>query len=82
MIPDALINLIYSIVSGMMLPIEGLTFVVDLSKLQPILQYFQMALYIIPFAQLMPIFTFFVALMGWRIVVSILRTIWDILPLV
>lgn len=36
--------------------------------------------YVIPIAKLSPILTCFVALMLFRIVVSIIRTLWDIMP--
>lgn len=82
MIVEGIVDVIYTVVNLIMLPISGLAFITDINKLEPILQYIRMALYVIPVVQLMPIIMFFIALMSFRITVSILRTIWDILPLV
>ena len=80
MVTDTLINIVFLIINTILSPLERLSFNFDITKLEPILQYIRMAMYIIPFAQLSPIFVFFVGMMAFRIMVSIIKTIWDLLP--
>lgn len=82
MITDVILNAIFGIVNVLLLPLEVINFGVDIITLEPVIQFFKMAVFLIPVAQLMPIFLFFVSMMGFRIVVSIIKTIWDLLPIV
>lgn len=82
MITDAILSIVFGLVDLLLTPLTVLNFEFDISKIEPVLQYFKMALYIIPFGDLLPIVTFFIALMSFRIAISLLKTLWDILPLV
>lgn len=82
MIVEGIINIVYNIVNIAMTPFALISFVFDVNKLEPILQYFKMALYLIPYNQLIPIIVFFITLMSFRIAISLLKTIWNILPIV
>lgn len=54
---------------------------VDLSALDPIMEYVNMASYLIPFKELLPLFYLFVVLMNFRISVRLVKTMWEIIPL-
>jgi len=82
MITDIILDAIFGIISVLLLPLEVINFGIDLIMIEPVLQFFRMAVFLIPITQLMPIFLFFVSMMSFRIVVSIIKTIWDLLPIV
>ena len=81
MIIDGLVNIVFGFIDILLLPLQVINISFDIEKIAPILQYFRMALYIIPFQELSPIFTIFVALMAFRIIVSLIKTIWNLLPI-
>lgn len=82
MVVDVIINGIFGILNVLLLPLEVINFGVDLITIEPVMQFFRMAVFLIPVKELMPIFLFFVSMMGFRIVVSLIKTIWDLLPIV
>lgn len=82
MVVEGLMSVIFGIVNLLLMPLNIVNLIVDSSAFTPILEFINMALYLIPFRQLMPIFAFFVGLMMFRIVVAFIKTIWDLLPLV
>ncbi len=81
MIIDGILTIVFGLIDFLLTPLGAIHFNFDISSITYVLQYFKMALYIIPFAQLSPILVFFIAMMGFRIVVSMIKTIWDLLPI-
>lgn len=81
MITDSIINLFFIIVENMLKPLDMINFTLNITDLEPVLQYFRMAAYVIPLKELMPIFSFFVAMMTFRIIISVIKTIWQLLPI-
>lgn len=82
MIVEGVLSVIFGLLNILLLPINVVSFGLDILTLEPVKQFIRMALYIVPFKELMPIFIFFVSMMAFRIVVSLIKTIWDLLPLV
>ena len=81
MIVEGLLTVVFGLVNTLLMPLNVVNFVVDSSIFTPILEFINMALYMIPFAELMPIFMFFVGMMFFRIIVSVIKTIWNLLPI-
>jgi hypothetical protein len=81
MIVDGLLSVVFGLIQILLIPLELAEFAVTLATFDPVAQYFRMALYLIPFAELMPIFTFFIGMMAFRIIVSLIKTIWNLLPI-
>lgn len=81
MLIDKLMNVIFGFINFILSPLGLVNFDFDVTKLEPILQYIKMAMYIIPIKELMPILVFIMAMMALRISVALIRTIWDLLPL-
>jgi hypothetical protein len=81
MVVEGILTVVFGVINTLLMPLNIINFVVDNTVFTTILEFINMALYLIPFKQLMPIFTFFVALMMFRIVVAFIKTIWDLLPL-
>lgn len=82
MIIEGLLDIFYSLVNAILTPIDTLSLNFAIGNLQPVLQYFKMLFYILPLARLLPIVAFIGVLMSFRIAISLLKTLWGILPLV
>lgn len=48
--------------------------------IQPFVQFIAMAVYFFPWDEIKPIIYILIGLQVWRVVVSLLRTIWDAAP--
>lgn len=82
MIIDGLINIIFNLIDVVLMPLQAINWNFDNSVLNPILDFISMALWLIPVKQLMPIILTFVALMAFRVAISILKTINNIIPFI
>lgn len=82
MIVEGMLSVVFGLLNILLMPLNVVNFGFDILTLEPVKQFIKMALYIIPFAELMPIFVFFASMMAFRIVVSLIKTIWDLLPIV
>jgi len=82
MIVESLLSVVFGLINFILLPLQIVDFALDLVALEPVIQFINMALYLIPFRELMPIFIFFMSMMTFRVVVSLIKTIWDLLPIV
>jgi len=82
MIIEGVISVIFGLINLLLMPLDVVNFGFNVLTLEPVKQFIKMALYIIPFNELMPIFIFFASMMAFRIVVSLIKTIWDLLPIV
>lgn len=82
MIVDVFVNLFFGIVNTILQPLSSLgNIVVNSSMFLPIVSILKIIFYVLPIQQLLPLIALTVALMGFRIVVSLLKTVWDILPI-
>lgn len=81
MITEGLLSIMFGVLNILLLPINVVSFGMDVLTLEPVMQFIRMAMYIIPFKELMPIFLFFASMMSFRIIVSLIKTIWDLLPI-
>lgn len=82
MILEAILSLIFGIVNLILSPFDGLSFVVQSDFFNSVMQYLNVIFYIIPIQNFLPIIGFLISIMALRIVISILKTIWAILPFV
>lgn len=80
MILDGIFEIIFNIINTLLTPIENINWDFDVSVLDPILQFISMALWIIPIGPLLPIFYSFAALMMFRILVSLIKTLVAMIP--
>lgn len=81
MIIEAVLDFVFNIVEGLlgMLPdvqwnIEGTAFTV-------FLDYVEMVCYLLPMGTILQIVSIVVGLITFKIVISLIKTIWDLLPL-
>lgn len=83
MIIDAILGLISIILNVLLLPLEAFNIVIDLASSIPVVTNFLTFIaYIIPWTNLLPIFLSIFIIMSFRIIVALIKTIWDLLPLV
>ena len=80
MIVEGILSVVFGIINLILMPFNVVNFVVNALSFEPIIEFINMALYLIPFKELMPIFVFFVSMMLFRIAVAFIKTIWDLLP--
>ena len=80
LIVEGILSVVFGIINLLLMPLNVVNFVVDALSFEPIIEFINMALYLIPFKELMPIFVFFVSMMLFRIAVAFIKTIWDLLP--
>lgn len=81
MIIDISLNALFGLLNLILTPVGNIQWTFTNDKLQPILEVLDMVFYIIPIRELMPIVFFFIALMGLRIAIAIIKTIWALLPI-
>lgn len=82
MILETLLGLIFGLINLIFLPFDGLTFVVGTNIFSVVLQYLSFIFYILPIQNFLPIISFVIGMMALRIVISLLKTIWAILPFI
>lgn len=82
MIVDGMLSLLFNLIDFILTPLELINWNFDNSLLNPILDFITMAIWLIPIKQLMPIFLMFVALMSFRVAISMLKTINNIIPFI
>ena len=82
MISEFFLNIIFKIVSGMLSVVPDITFSVDTSAFQYFVDILRVACYMLPMGTVGAIVGIIVGLAWLRIQIAIVRTIWDLLPLV
>ncbi len=76
------INMVYAFIMQFLDGVEIISSAVDLSVLNPFLDICGTVLYFFPWRQIVPIISIIIALQGFRVTVSLLKTIMNILPFV
>lgn len=82
MISEFFLNIIFKLVSGMFSVVPDITFSVDTTAFQYFVDILKVACYMLPMGTVSAIIGIIVGLAWLRIQVAIIRTIWDLLPLV
>jgi hypothetical protein len=81
MIGDAAVNLFYKIFMSFFGGYEPLRFNVDSSVYEAVTNFLSFIFYILPIEGLKPIITLVIAITVFRIIVSVVKTLWDLLPI-
>lgn len=82
MISEFLIGIVFNIVEGALSILPNWNFDVNASFLTTGFDLIRVAFYLLPMTTIISILTIVVTLNTFKIVISILKTIWEILPLV
>ena len=82
MIIEAIFNIIFSVVDILLTPFDGINLIINSDIFNTLLEYITVATYVLPIQNFIPIIVFVTSTMLLRIVISGLKSLWDILPLV
>lgn len=82
MVTEFIIDLVYNIVSGLLSILPDISWDVDSSIFSYFIGILQAAGYMLPMGTVSTIVGLIVSLTVFRIVISLVRTIWDLLPVV
>ena len=80
MVLDAVIDIIYRIFMHFLGGYEPLSIDIDVSFFDTLTDFFAFIFYVLPIDGLKPIVGIIIALMGFRLIIVIFKTIWDVLP--
>lgn len=82
MIVDTLLNILASLFNILLAPLEIINIGIDVVSSIPIVASFiQVVAYIFPFNNLLPIIVIVISIIGFKVIISLLRTLWAILPI-
>ena len=82
MIFSALFGVFRGAINILLLPLEIVNIAIDFVSSIPVLvSFFQVIAYIIPWSNILPLIILTISFGVFKIVVSLLKTIWDILPI-
>ena len=82
MVIDLLLYVLQGIVNVLLAPLSVLNFVIDVgSKISIVQGFVKVVAYLFPWSQLSPLVVFIIAMFIFRSVVSLIKTIWELLPI-
>ena len=82
MITDNLMGIAFSFLEKLLDKLPIMNMDVDFSALNGFLDVLGFALYFFPWAKVVPIVGLILLLQVWRVIISIIRVIWEVLPIV
>lgn len=82
MIIEAIFNIIFSVVDILLTPFDGINLIIDSNIFNTVVEYISVVTYVLPIQNFIPIIIFVTSTMLLRIVISSLKTLWDILPFI
>ncbi len=81
MLTDAIISMFYNIFMSFLGTNEPIEFNIDTTVFKTISDFLAFIFYILPIDGLLSIVSIFIGLMIFRIIISVVKTIWDLLPI-
>lgn len=81
MLTDAVITMFYDIFMSFLGTNEPVDFNIDTTVFKTISDFLAFIFYILPIDGLLTIVSIFIGLMIFRIIISVVKTIWDLLPI-
>lgn len=82
MVTEGIINLVFGIVEGLLSLLPDISWNVDGTVFDIFFDVLEMVCYLLPMGTVFAIFLIVVGLTMFRVVISLIKTIWDLLPLV
>ena len=83
MIVDVLLLVLQGALSILLLPLTVVNIVIDfVSGITVFVSFLQVIAYILPWSNILPLIVLTIGLIGLRIGIAIVKTIWDLLPFV
>lgn len=82
MIVDGLIAIVGGVINLLLAPLDVINFVVDLASSVSVVQGFiSVVAYIFPWSHIAPLISIVVGFFAFRAVVALIKTVWDLLPI-
>ena len=82
MITDALLNIVYKFLMGFLDRLPDMDLGIGVTVLNAFLDIVGTALYFFPWQYCLPILSVTLLLQAWRLIISIVKVIWELLPFV
>lgn len=82
MITQALFSIIFGVLTFVMDMIPFFNFSIDMAAMETFADVIKTVSYLLPLRTMLVIFTLIIAINAFKVVVAILKTIWQILPFV
>jgi len=80
-IVDMVLLVLQGVLEILLLPLTAINIGVDfIASIPVITEFLQIIAYVLPWSNLLPLIILTVALFGFRIVIALVKTIWDVLP--
>lgn len=80
MVTDKLLDIVFGFLEKMLDKLPLMNISIDFSAVHSFLSIVGTALYFFPWQKVAPILAIIILLQVWRILVSIIKTIWSVLP--
>lgn len=80
MVTDKLLGIVFSFLEKMLDKLPLMNFSIDFSAVHSFLSIVGTALYFFPWQKVAPILAIIILLQVWRILISIIKTIWSVIP--
>lgn len=83
MIVDGILLVLQGVLSILLAPLEVINIGIDFVSSIPVVSSFlQIVAYILPWSNILPILLIIISIFAFRILISLIKTIWSLLPLV
>lgn len=82
MIVDLILILVQGILEVLFLPLTGINIAVDfVSSIPVVSEFLQIIAYVLPWSNLVPLFTLVVGIFIFRIVLAVINLVWHFIPI-
>lgn len=82
MIFNLLLGVLQVVVNVLLAPLAVLNFVVDIvSSVSIVSEFIKVIAYLLPWSSITPLITIVIAIFGFRAIIALIKTIWDLLPI-
>lgn len=82
MICEFMLNIVFNLVTGALNLLPDVSWSVDTSAFQYLLSFIRCVAYLLPWNTVLSILSLIVILSVFRIIIAIVKAVWDLLPLV
>lgn len=81
MISDGILLVLQGILSILLLPIEGLNIAIDfIGSIPVVVSFLQVIAYLLPWSNILPLLVLVVAIVIFKIAISLVKVIWQLIP--
>lgn len=82
MILNGLLSILQGILNVLLAPLDLLNWAVNISlSINVIQDFINIIAFVLPWKNIDPIFTFIIGMFGFRAMIALIKTIWDLLPI-